>query len=131
MYRLIYLSTAVKLFDEKDLVALLEKSKENNLKRGITGLLITKGKTFLQCLEGEKEEVIKLYSKIQKDPRHKPTLLIDSDIEKRLFPDWSMGYKNLALVSEIKSEKLKELALSDFEHLKDEEIYQIFEYLVK
>lgn len=131
MYRIIYFSTAVKLFDEKDLEQLLEKSNSNNLKLNITGLLISKGKTFLQCLEGPKDEVVKLYSKIQKDPRHVTTLLIDGNCSERLFPNWSMGYKNIENVTNIKSEKIKELMLSDLEHLKTNEVYDIFEYLVK
>lgn len=131
MYRIIYLSTAVNLFSQNELELLLDKSKANNSKLGITGLLITKGKTFLQCLEGPKEDVIKLYAKIQKDPRHKVTLLIDEPTVDRLFPSWSMGYKNIENVTNIKSEKIKELMLSDLEHLKTQEVYEIFEYLVK
>ena len=131
MFRLVYMSTAVYLFSEKELEELLEKSIQNNSKLGITGLLATKGKTFLQCLEGDKEAVLELYSKIEKDERHFNVLtLIEEDIEKRLFPKWSMGYKNIENLLTIKSEKLKELTKNDLKDISEDEIYEIFEYLI-
>ncbi len=46
---------------------------------------------FLQCLEGGREAVSHLYSKICQDPRHENvTLLRFEEISERRFEDWSM-----------------------------------------
>ena len=49
---------------------------------------------FLQVLEGRRECVRDLYAKIKTDPRHcGAKVLIETDIAKPAFPDWSMGFR--------------------------------------
>jgi hypothetical protein len=51
----------------------------------------------MQVLEGEKEAVKKLASIIERDPRHKGFLILLQEVsEERLFPDWTMGFRDLA-----------------------------------
>jgi hypothetical protein len=96
---LIYDSSAVKLFSEAELVSLLEQSREENTRFGITGLLLYKDGAFMQVLEGEEASVEELYSTIEKDPRHWAcTRLRWEVIRERRFPAWSMGFKNLRSV---------------------------------
>ena len=132
MIRIIYMSTANYLFPKDELEELLEKSINNNSKSNITGLLITKGKTFLQCLEGNKKDVRELYERIKKDDRHHGVLdLIEEKCDEKLFPDWSMGFKSIENLSVIESEEINEITKKDLKHLKNSEVYEIFEYFVK
>ncbi len=50
----------------------------------------------MQLLEGEERVVRALHAKIESDSRHKGMLtLLRGPLEKRQFPDWSMGFRNL------------------------------------
>lgn len=131
MLRVLYTSSSTRNLEDQELEEILEKSRKNNNKRDVTGLLIVKGRTFLQCLEGEKNDVLFIYEKIQKDDRHTNVIdLIEEDINERLFPNWSMGYKNIKNLSNIKSEKLKNFANTDeFMSLKDD-ILDVFKEFI-
>ncbi len=107
MYRLMYLSTATVKFTDQDFEALLEVARQKNQERGVTGLLIIKGRSFLQCLEGKKEDVSYIYKKIEKDDRHTDIIrLVEEEDDDRYFPNWSMGYKNFGHMDIVTSQKL-------------------------
>jgi hypothetical protein len=94
MNYLIYISTAIHLFNEEELKAILVQSQENNSKDGLTGMLLYGEGTFVQLLEGEADALNKTYERIKSDKRHKNLSKLDEGVtELRLFPDWSMGYK--------------------------------------
>lgn len=96
MFYLVYVSSAVRNFSRVELVALLAKSRENNARRGITGMLLYKDGNFMQALEGEETAVRALYATICADPRHKGWMVIDEGCEEaRQFGDWSMGFRDL------------------------------------
>jgi hypothetical protein len=96
LVNLIYASSAVKRMSQEELIAILEKSRENNEKRNITGMLLYKDGNFLQVLEGENDAVTDLYYIITKDERHTdPQLLLKREITKRTFSEWEMGFINL------------------------------------
>ena len=93
---LVYVSTSVVPFSKQDFLELLAKSRENNLKLGITGMLLFKDGNFLQVHEGDREKVHSLYQKITQDPRHaKLAGLFEGSSTERDFPDWSMGFHDL------------------------------------
>ena len=56
MFYLIYVSSAIKLMHDDELLLLLEKARENNSRLGITGMLLYKEGNFMQMLEGGKED---------------------------------------------------------------------------
>ncbi len=96
MISLIYVSSAVKLMSDKELLEILKTSRANNEKYDVTGLLLYKGGNFMQVLEGSEEQVEKLYETIRKDPRHKDVTIISREqIQKRQFPNWEMAFQNL------------------------------------
>ncbi|MES2807973.1 MAG: BLUF domain-containing protein [Bacteroidota bacterium] len=93
MYYLVYISTAVKLLDDEDLRAILISSRRKNTARNISGLLLYTEGVFIQLLEGDKMEVELAYKAIELDRRHKNLiLLVNGEHDKRMFPNWSMGY---------------------------------------
>lgn len=94
---LIYVSSAREPLSADDLFALLNTSRRNNQRQGITGMLLYKGGNFMQALEGETESIRRLHEKIQRDRRHHGLLtLLERPIEARQFTQWSMGFSNLA-----------------------------------
>lgn len=96
LIRLIYASSAVELFTEQELIDLLHKSRSNNQKRNITGMLLYRDGNFLQVLEGPASQIDELYDIIKQDSRHKGILTISRENAKgRIFPDWEMGFHNV------------------------------------
>jgi hypothetical protein len=96
MFHIVYASSAEQLFTKPELEALLEKARENNAKLRVTGMLLYKDGNFMQVLECDKDVVTKLTGIIERDRRHKGVLiLLRGTSEDRLFPDWSMGFRDL------------------------------------
>jgi hypothetical protein len=97
MFHLVYVSSAVKPFSKSDLLALLVKSRENNDKQGVSGMLLYKDGNFMQLLEGEETVVRNLFEVITQDSRHRGTIvLLEEQISEPSFRDWSMGFRDLA-----------------------------------
>lgn len=102
LFNLIYISQATHFFNAQQLLALLEQSRENNLDKGITGMLIyledkriNIAGRFMQVLEGDRKEIEYLYEKIQADTRHHHvTVVHEGIISKRTFKDWLMCFKS-------------------------------------
>ncbi|MGB5215245.1 MAG: BLUF domain-containing protein [Anderseniella sp.] len=101
MYHLIYVSQATRPMSEKDLAAVLEKSRDYNTEDGITGLLIYKftpsenRANFMQLLEGPEDKVLAAFARIEADKRHHTKVVLEQgEISDRNFPDWSMGFRN-------------------------------------
>lgn len=96
MISLIYVSSSVRQLNSAELLDILKVSRENNVSKDVTGLLLYKGGNFMQVLEGPEEVVVALYETIRKDPRHKDVFLISNEnIQERHFPAWEMAFTNL------------------------------------
>lgn len=96
LIQLVYASATTEPFSKKQLVKLLELSRTANEKRDVTGVLLLADDTFFQVLEGEEETVLALFEHISKDKRHDRVLMIArTEIEERMFGDWSMGFKRM------------------------------------
>ena len=97
LIQLIYSSTASHSFGETDLIDLLRKSRSNNARTGITGMLLYTNGAFFQVLEGEAENVDALAAKIGQDPRHSGLItIIREPIPNRAFGEWTMGYASVS-----------------------------------
>lgn len=95
VYSYVYLSRASDDFDEQDIESIVETSKRNNVRDGVTGMLLYKDGRFLQILEGEESKVKKIAQRIEADPRHADLTVIFDGVMPQLFSDWAMGYANL------------------------------------
>jgi hypothetical protein len=90
---LLYRSEQAYEMEAADMVKLLFDARAFNRDNGITGLLLHHGGQFMQLLEGRQHEVQRLYRKIAQDARHRDLAVeVDAPAERRLFPDWQMGY---------------------------------------
>ncbi|MET0291132.1 MAG: BLUF domain-containing protein [Steroidobacteraceae bacterium] len=96
--RCAYTSMASPTFRESDIPALLEKSRANNSRAGLTGMLLYMEGTFFQVLEGDAATVDSLYDTISRDPRHsRVTRIIREPVARRDFADWTMGFQTLGM----------------------------------
>lgn len=94
---LIYISSAVKLMDEKELEGLLTISRKNNQEKNITGMLLYGEGSFIQILEGGYDNIESTFDVIKRDTRHKNiTRILGGELKERNFPDWKMGFMSIA-----------------------------------
>lgn len=94
MLQLAYISTSRVEVTAPLLKEILEVSRRRNKSVGITGLLVSGGKRFLQVLEGPDQAVLSTYARIQADDRHRGFVLIACGaITERSFGEWSMAYR--------------------------------------
>jgi hypothetical protein len=101
MERLIYISTARGEVTPQMVADILGRSRINNGRDGLTGLLIVGGRRFLQVLEGHTVLLDKAYARIKADARHFALVELErAVITERSFPDWEMGYMELGNGSE-------------------------------
>ena len=78
-------------FDHIVLENILNSSRSNNPKVGVTGNLIYHSDLFLQMLEGPQMAVCKLYETILSDNRHADIIkLRDANFNRRLYSSWAM-----------------------------------------
>ena len=91
--RLIYVSVMTGDCDTEALENILKVSRRKNAAQDITGVLCYDPSFFLQCLEGPRDAVNKLYTAINRDLRHKNVTLLEyADVQERIFGDWYMGF---------------------------------------
>ena len=109
IFQLFYVSTAVPSFDPAEIQSILRSAHSHNPTQDLTGVMMFRGSTFLQLLEGPEDNVRALYNKIGKDKRHRNLMtLMERTTDKRIFQDWSMAYHeigpiDLKLISEVLS----------------------------
>ncbi|GAB3222190.1 BLUF domain-containing protein [Spirosoma arcticum] len=93
---IVYFSSWTEPFREEDLSSVVEQSRQNNDKTGITGVMLYVRGNVIQVLEGEKEAIDTLYQRIERDQRHTKIIpVLNRPIAQRLFAAWSMGYETI------------------------------------
>ncbi len=99
LVRLLYASRAAVPLTTPIVDSIMEQSRENNPRQGITGLLCFSGDIFIQVLEGGRDAVCELFNTIVRDDRHlNVRILIYEEIAERRFGGWTMGQVNIAKV---------------------------------
>lgn len=94
--RVAYASTASSFLSPLELRSLLEQSRNRNTRCGITGMLLYREGVFMQVIEGPEQAVRSLYRRIHNDRRHHEIIrLLEEHSSERLFPNWSMGFRNV------------------------------------
>ena len=114
LVRLLYASRAAEDISQDDLLRILTQSKANNPGSGITGVLCSSGRIFMQVLEGGRMQVNALYNKIAADKRHQDmAILLYEEVSERKFAGWSMGLVNLERINPSVLLKYSECATLD------------------
>lgn len=90
---LVYTSVASRAMLPVDLESILDTARTHNASAGITGLLMYRGDSFIQFLEGPPREIDALMDRISADDRHsRVRVLIVESTTERSFAEWRMGY---------------------------------------
>lgn len=96
--QLFYVSKRSPKCSDEDIEKILQVSVENNAKKNITGVLLYSKEKFLQCIEGELNNLLALYDKIKLDKRHSEAIMLGLiPIKERNFPSWQMAGKSVDL----------------------------------
>ncbi len=94
MRQLVYVSIADRVFTEDELSEILIPSRHNNALDGVSGLLWSDGKRFVQVLEGPAASVREIFDRIQRDHRHHDLVVVgDRLVDRREFGDWAMCFR--------------------------------------
>ena len=92
MYRLIYKSRSTRKIDWNLVNEIIRSSEAGNVEEGITGVLLATDTHFLQVIEGDFEQINRVFLRIARDPRHEEVQLIRFGcVEGRLFGDVPMN----------------------------------------
>ncbi len=78
-------------YDIPSLHGILQESRRNNSRDGITGALICRRDIYFQLIEGPETKVQAAFDRITRDDRHvgmKP--LVSTKVKNRIFADWAM-----------------------------------------
>ncbi len=93
MHQLVYVSAAAQPMTEPELNGILEASRRNNARDGVTGMLLHIDGGFLQVLEGPREIVQHTFGRILLDTRHRGiSILVEQNAVGRVFGRWNMGF---------------------------------------
>ncbi|MDT0576885.1 EAL domain-containing protein [Croceicoccus sp. F390] len=97
LFRLVYYSRNAMAAPADEMRAavdhIMEASRRNNERAGITGALMFTEDLFAQVLEGSKDALESVFNRIQMDERHDDIQLLSIDpIDQRSFGNWAMAY---------------------------------------
>lgn len=93
LFTIVYFSHACRVYDDRALLELLDLSRRNNQRDGVTGMLLYHDRNFAQALEGPKVAVERTFARIGKDPSHDGIVSTGlAPIASRQFAEWSMGF---------------------------------------
>jgi hypothetical protein len=92
LYNLVYCSRATADVDAAAVDRIIASARRWNPVYGITGLLVFGSGIFFQWLEGPREQVTGLMTKLKADQRHENVVPLSEseEVRERLFPDWDM-----------------------------------------
>jgi hypothetical protein len=99
LIRIIYISrstfapTMSNAVIEPNVARILAKSRINNRRNGLVGVLYFGDGCFFQCLEGEQSAIDTLYARLQSDERHKDIQLLSREnISALSYAGWVMKF---------------------------------------
>ena len=99
MIQLAYFSSVSAHSSPIDIERMLMTSRENNLQRGITSVLLFDRRNYLHLLEGVRESVLSLFGVIKRDCRHAGVVkILQQTIVDRDFPDCAREFRDLSPV---------------------------------
>ena len=100
LVRCLYASRAAAPLSKPVIDSILDQSRRNNPRLGITGMLCHFDETFIQVIEGGRDAVCDLFIALVRDDRHTNVrLLVYEEIAQRRFGGWTMGAVNMARVN--------------------------------
>ncbi|MBC7922371.1 MAG: BLUF domain-containing protein [Ferruginibacter sp.] len=97
--QLVYVSNRQVTCPEAEIEKILASCRKKNASLDITGVLLYSPTRFIQYLEGDAKEILRLYDRIKTDPRHRQVRLVSyGSIQNRAFPSWQMATKEISQI---------------------------------
>ena len=92
LYNVVYCSRATPGVDAAAVQRIIATARRWNPEYGVTGMLVFGSGIFFQWLEGPRDNVTALMSRLRTDPRHDSIVLLSEveEVRERMFPDWDM-----------------------------------------
>ncbi|HSK40088.1 MAG TPA: BLUF domain-containing protein [Arenibaculum sp.] len=88
----LYVSSARGLLDDAELAAIIERSRINNRRDGVTGMLLYCDGNFMQAIEGPEDSIEALERRLAVDPRHRNIIsVVREPVPERQFGNWTMA----------------------------------------
>lgn len=95
---------------DQELKKIFETCTKNNVTKDVTGVLLHEGGYFVQLLEGDKENLDDVMSRVADDRRHTDIIVfVDEPIDQRQFPNWAMETFYLSNPEILQASTLKNL----------------------
>lgn len=89
---LVYVSETLRPITPSELEKLEQKSRSNNARLDVNGLLMYRAGRFMQLLEGPELFVMALFGRICRDARHhRITKILHERIDRPMFGEWSFS----------------------------------------
>ena len=103
LYNLVYCSRAAAAVDQAAVNHIIATARRLNPQYGITGMLVFGAGVFFQWLEGPRDNVLSLMTRLQADSRHHDVIQLSAseEVRERLFPDWDMELVGTEHVREV------------------------------
>lgn len=96
MIQLTYASREARPFSRQEIGELLCACRRVNSTYDVTGMLLYSEGSFFQVLEGDEDDVERVFERVAADNRHhKITTIVRETAPRRSFGDWTMGYVGL------------------------------------
>jgi Sensors of blue-light using FAD len=91
LLRLTYFSDRSPDCPPSEVAEIVAAAAAANRRRQITGMMVADATVFVQTLEGHRNAVTALFTRIARDPRHCNVVLVESvEIARRSYPEWGM-----------------------------------------
>lgn len=103
MQAIVYVSRALRVWDDAELSALSMQSAEKNRKSDISGYLYAEDDRFVQYIEGPVTQLLQLMGNIRRDARHQVLREVMRPLEgERRFPEWPMRRVDRAVLADLR-----------------------------
>jgi hypothetical protein len=110
LFNVVYCSRASAGVDAAAVDKIIETSRRNNPRWGITGVLVFGEGIFFQWLEGPRASIERLMALLRTDPRHEQIVML-SEVEEsreRVFPQWDMELVGAEQIREVLADALSD-----------------------
>jgi hypothetical protein len=124
LYNLVYCSRATAGVDDAAVQRIIATARRCNPELRVTGMLVFGSGIFFQWLEGPRDNVTALMSRLRADTRHKHIIQLSEveEVRERLFPDWDMEL--------VTSDHIREVLVDALDSASDPKNAQALEHLL-
>ena len=135
LYRLVYASKNLLNGSEPEARAavetILDASRRNNPRVGVTGALMFNDGAFAQVLEGPQKGVEDTFERIQRDLRHGDVTVLECrPVTERSFAEWSMAFVGRSTGGQAAWSRLATESGFDLRRLDGDEVFSMLHGLV-